>query len=111
MGLSARTLPGEGAKKDDKMLLNDEQIELLTGDLDYILARTKCNTIQLTRGQVTNALVRDADVLLDLVQGLGAADARWLSLPPDVLKPLLSRRALGVSGFARGCSATATLAV
>ena len=50
------------------MLLNQEQIELLTGDLDYILARTKCDTIQLARGQVTNAIARDADVLLDLVQ-------------------------------------------
>ena len=93
------------------MLLNQEQIELLTGDLDYILARTKCDTIQLARGQVTNAIARDADVLLDLVQGLATSDARWLSLPPDVLKPLLSRRALGVSGIARGCSATAQLAV
>ena len=38
------------------MLLNDEQIELLTDDLDYILARTTCNTIQLTKGQVANSL-------------------------------------------------------
>ena len=92
------------------MLLNDEQIELLTDDLDYILARTTCNTIQLTKGQVANSLARDADVLLDLVQGMSPADARWLSLPPDVLSPLISRRSRGVPGI-RGCSATALLPV
>ncbi len=79
------------------VLLNDEQIELLSDDLDYILGRTTCNTVQLTRGQVANAMARDADVLLDLVEGMSPADARWLSLPPDVLRPLIARRARGSS--------------
>lgn len=79
------------------MLLNDEQVELLRGDLDYILARTKCDTILLARGQVLNALDRDPDVLLDLVNGLPPADAKWLSVPPDILGPLISRRMRGVS--------------
>ncbi|MFZ4599477.1 MAG: hypothetical protein ACOYNN_12600 [Terrimicrobiaceae bacterium] len=79
------------------MLLSNEQLELLRGDLDYILARTTCNTLQLTRGQVQNALERDPDVFLDLVDGLRPEDARWLSVPPDVLRPMISRRARGVS--------------
>ena len=92
------------------MLLNDEQIELLSGDLDYILGRTACNTIQLTRGQVANALARDADVLLDLVQGMAPADARWLSLPLDVLNPLITRRTRGLAGT-RSCVHTVPMPV
>ncbi len=80
------------------MLLSEEQLELLKGDLDYILARTKCDSIQLTKGQVANALERDPDVLLDLVEGLPASDARWLSVPPDILRVLINRRARGGSG-------------
>lgn len=82
------------------MLLTDEQIERLKEDLDYILARTRCNTIQLTRGQVLNAFSRDPDVLLDLIEGMPAADARWLSVPWDSLRPLIERRLRGVSGGA-----------
>lgn len=82
------------------MLLSEEQFELLKGDLDYILARTSCNSIQLTRGQVSNAVDRDPDVLLDLVEGMPPAEARWLSVPLDVLRPLISRRARGSSGHA-----------
>jgi len=92
------------------VLLNDEQIELLRGDLDYILGRTACNTIQLTKGQIANALSRDADILLDLVQGMAPADARWLSLPSDVLSPLIARRTRGTAG-SKGCEATGRLAV
>ncbi len=84
------------------VLLSDEQLELLKGDLDYILARTSCNSIQLTKGQVANAIQRDPDVLLDLVEGLPASEARWLSLPIDVLRPLISRRARGGSGRSSG---------
>lgn len=84
------------------MLLNEEQIELLTGDLDYILGRTACNTIQLTKGQVTNAIARDADVLIDLVQGMAPADARWLSLPMDVVTSLIARRSRGLPGTGPG---------
>lgn len=82
------------------MLLSDEQLELLKGDLDYILARTTCNSIQLTKGQVSNAVDRDPDVLLDLVEGMPDSEARWLSVPPDVLRPLIHRRARGGSGRA-----------
>lgn len=84
------------------MLLSDDQIELLKGDLDYILARTRCDTIQLTRGQVLNAFSRDPDVLLDLIDGLPAGDARWLSVPLDALRPLIERRSRGSSGGASG---------
>lgn len=80
------------------MLLTEEQLELLRGDLDYILARTKCNSIQLTKGQVSNALERDPDVLLDLVEAMPAAEARWLSVPPDALRPLINSRARGATG-------------
>jgi hypothetical protein len=79
-------------------LLSEDQFEILKGDLDYILARTSCNSIQLTKGQVSNAVERDPDVLLDLVDGMPASEARWLSVPPDVLRPLISRRARGSSG-------------
>ena len=80
------------------MLLSDEHLELLKGDLDYILARTKCNSIQLTRGQVANALLHDPDVLLDLVEGMPASESRWLSVPPDVIRPLILRRSRGATG-------------
>ena len=82
------------------MLLNEDQFDLLKGDLDYILARTSCNSIQLTKGQISNALERDPDVLLDLVEAMPASEARWLSVPPDALRPLISRRARGSSGHA-----------
>lgn len=77
------------------MLLNDDQFELLKGDLDYILARTSCNSIQLTKGQVANAIQRDPDILLDLVEAMPASEARWLSVPCDVLSALIQRRARG----------------
>ena len=80
------------------MLMSEDQFELLKGDLDYIMARTSCNSIQLTKGQVTNAIQYDPDVLLDLVEGMPASEARWLSVPPDVLSPLIQRRARGATG-------------
>jgi len=79
------------------MLLSDEQIELLSGDLDYILPRTKCDSVLLHRGHVLNAVARDPDVLLDLVDGLPPADARWLSVPIDSLRSLIVSRSRGVS--------------
>jgi hypothetical protein len=87
------------------MLLTDEQIGLLKDDLDYILARTKCDTIQLAKGQVANAIASDPDVLLDLVAGLPESDARWLSLPPDVIRPLIQHRLRGTSGRGTGSEA------
>ena len=80
------------------MLLSEDQFDLLKGDIDYILARTSCNSIQLTKGQVSNAVERDPDVLLDLVEGIPVSEARWLSVPPDVLRPLIVRRARGGTG-------------
>lgn len=80
------------------MLLSEEQFELLKGDLDYILARTSCNSIQLTKGQISNAIDREPDVLLDLVEAMPASEARWLSVPLDALRPLISRRARGGTG-------------
>ena len=80
------------------MLLSEEQFELLKGDLDYILARTSCDSIQLTKGQVSNAVERDPDVLLDLVEAMPPSEARWLSVPLDALRPLISRRARGGTG-------------
>jgi len=80
------------------MLLTDDQFELLKADLDYILARTKCNSIQLTKGQIANAIERDPDVLLDLVEAMPSSEARWLSVPCDVLFSLIQRRARGSVG-------------
>ncbi len=92
------------------MLLSDDQVDLLKGDLDFILARTSCNSIQLTKGQVSNAIQRDADVLLDLVEGMPSLEARWLSVPPDVLQPLIQRRARGSSGGSGGDSGSLLIA-
>jgi hypothetical protein len=80
------------------MLLSSEQVALLSGDLDYILARTRCDSLPLTIGHVGSALERDPDVLLDLVDGMDAADARWISVPLDVLRPLIGKRLRGVEG-------------
>lgn len=91
------------------MLLSDDQFELLKGDLDYILARTKCNSIQLTKGQVANAIERDPDVLLDLVEAMPASEARWLSVPSDVLFSLIQRRARGSAGGGSGQDSGALL--
>jgi len=79
------------------MLLNHEQRELLSDDLDYIIGRTSCNSIQLTRSQILNAFEHDPDILLDLVAGMPPADARWLSVPPDELLPLISLRRHGLA--------------
>ena len=82
----------------DAMLLSEEQFGLLKGDLDYILARTSCDSIQLTKGQVSNAIERDPDVLLDLVEGMPPSESRWLSVPIESLRPLIVRRARGGTG-------------
>jgi len=84
------------------MLLSEEQFDLLKSDLDYILGRTKCDTILRSKGQVMNAMERDPDVLLDLVEGMPASECRWLSVPWDVLRGLISRRSRGASGFSSG---------
>lgn len=88
------------------MLLSEEQVSLLLGDLDYILVRTACNTVQLNRPQVLNAISRDPDVLLDLIEGMSPKDARWLSVPPDIIRPLITRRIRGISSNGHGGEAS-----
>lgn len=91
------------------MLLNEDQIQLLCGDLDYILGRTKCDTIPLGRSFVQNAIQRDPDILLDLVDGLPPSDARWLSVPLDLLQPLIQSRQRGSLGRGAGGGGQASL--
>ena len=52
------------------MLLTRDQIELLTGDVDYILPRTACDKIPLTKSRILREIERDADILLDLIDGM-----------------------------------------
>lgn len=84
------------------MHLSVEQVELLRDDLDYILPRTKCDTVPLTKGYLLREMERDPDVLLDLVEGMSAGDARSLSVPLDALQRLISRRRLGFSSGSGG---------
>lgn len=78
------------------MLLNREQIECLIGDIDYILPRTACDKIPLTKSTILREIERDADILLDLIEGMSERDARFLSVPLDKLRSLISQRSRGV---------------
>lgn len=78
------------------MLLNRDQIECLIGDVDYILPRTACDKIPLTKSTILREIERDADILLDLVEGMSESDARFLSVPLDKLRGLISQRSRGV---------------
>lgn len=82
------------------MHLSEDQVSLLRDDLDYILPRTRCDTVPLTKGFLLREMERDPDVLLDLVDGMSEGDARSLSVPHDTLKRLISRRRMGLSGAA-----------
>ncbi len=73
------------------MPLSARQVELLVGDLDYILPRTRCDSIQLTKAHVLRAIERDPSVLAELVEGLPLGDARWLSVPLDEIRRANSR--------------------
>lgn len=77
------------------MLLSRDQIELLTGDVDYILPRTACDKIPLTKSRILCEIERDADILLDLIEGMSESDARFLSVPLGSLRSLISRRSRG----------------
>ncbi len=79
------------------MLLTRDQIELLIGDVDYILPRTACDKIPLTKSRILREIERDADILLDLIEGMSESDARFLSVPFSSLRALISRRSRGVS--------------
>ena len=80
------------------MLLSFAQRDSLKTDLDYIIARSACDTVQRTKSHVLAAVEHDPDVLLDLVQAMRDDDARWLSVPLDALRPLISKRMRGLSG-------------
>ena len=80
------------------MLLSSDQIERLVDDLDYILPRTKCDTVQLTKSHILSRLGVDGDILLDLVEGMPPSEARFLSVPLDTLRSLISSRHRGVKG-------------
>ena len=67
-------------------------------DLDYIIPRTRCNTIPLAKGHILRDAERDPDVLLDLVDGMAEADARFLSVPLEKLRALIVRRQSGSAG-------------
>ena len=84
------------------MLLSQQQVSLLMEDLDYIIPRTRCNTLPLTKGHILRETERDADVLLDLVEGMPEAEARFLSVPLEKLRPLIVRRQQGSSGDSSG---------
>jgi len=74
------------------MLLTPDQIDLLTSDVDYILPRTGCDKIPLTKSRILREIERDADILLDLIEGMSESDARFLSVPLVSLRTLISRR-------------------
>ena len=92
------------------MILNDDQVCRLRDDIDYIIARTRCNTVQLTRTQVLRAIERDGDVLLDLVEGMPESDARFLSIPLDTLRRLIGVKHRGMPSVS-GDSESGLLAV
>ena len=80
------------------MLLNPHQVGLLIEDLDYIIPRTRCNTMPLAKGHILRDVERDADILLDLVDGMADSDARFLSVPLEKLRALIASRQRGAAG-------------
>jgi hypothetical protein len=71
---------------------------LLLEDSTDILPRTRCNTLPLTKGYILRETERDADILLDLVEGMPEADARFLCIPLEKLRSLIARRQQGATG-------------
>jgi len=80
------------------VLLTQQQVSLLIEDLDYILPRTRCNTMPLTKSHIVRDAWRDGDILLDLVDGMPDSDARYLSVPLEKLRSLIARRQRGSVG-------------
>jgi len=78
------------------MLLSSDQLERLVDDLDYILPRTRCDTVQLTKSHILGRVRTDGDILLDLVEGMPSSDARFLSVPLETLRSLIASRHRGV---------------
>jgi hypothetical protein len=79
------------------MILSHDEIQRLTGDVDYILPRTACDKIPLTKSRILREIERDGDILLDLIEGMSEADARFLSVPLDKLRGLIARRTRGAA--------------
>lgn len=79
------------------MVLSHDEVQRLIGDVDYILPRTACDKIPLVKSRILREIERDADILLDLVEGMSEADARFLSVPLEKLRGLMSRRMLGAT--------------
>ena len=80
------------------VLLTPQQVSLLIEDLDYIIPRTFCNTMPLTKSHITRDVWRDGDILLDLVDGMPDSDARYLSVPLEKLRSLIASRQRGSVG-------------
>jgi len=80
------------------VLLTQQQVSLLIEDLDYIIPRTRCNTMHLTKSFIVRDIWRDGDILLDLVDGMADSDARYLSVPLEKLRGLIAQRQRGVQG-------------
>jgi hypothetical protein len=80
------------------VLLTQKQVSLLIEDLDYIIPRTRCNTMPLTKSHIVRDAGRDGDILLDLVDGMPDSDARFLSVPLEKLRTLIARRQRGSVG-------------
>ena len=80
------------------VLLTQQQVSLLIEDLDYIIPRTRCNTMHLTKSFIVRDIWRDGDILLDLVDGMPDSDARYLSVPLEKLRSLIARRQRGSVG-------------
>ena len=80
------------------VLLTQQQVSLLIEDLDYIIPRTRCNTMPLTKSHIVRDVWRDGDILLDLVDGMPDSDARYLSVPLEKLRTLIARRQRGSVG-------------
>ena len=80
------------------MLLTQQQVSLLLEDLDYIIPRTRCDTMPLTKSHIVRDAWRDGDILLDLVEGMPDSDARFLSVPLEKLRALITLRQRGAGG-------------
>ncbi len=80
------------------VLLTPQQVSLLIEDLDYIIPRTRCDTMPLTKSHILRDAWRDGDILLDLVDAMPDSDARFLSVPLEKLRSLIARRQRGSVG-------------
>ncbi len=80
------------------VLLTQQQVSLLIEDLDFIIPRTSCNTMPLTKSHIVRDAWRDGDILLDLVDGMPDSEARYLSVSLEKLRAMITRRHRGSVG-------------